>query len=247
MDNKAIESAEPDLAEALATDRFIKVYVGKHEPFLVQQMLLESLSDYFVRALNRNKFSEGIHGELRIEGDNWNTWKALLHWLFKRMLSEEARDDPSRLIDLWIVGDKYGVVTLQNDAMCALLEYVDTSRDGYSLSVVTIKDGLDRTSPGSVMRKLLAEEALGQIGAGGPLTHEELTTWNTVGLASDMLKATDIRDEFGSKFYHNRFDDEDMLWEDFMLDSCGLGRNRFAFQRQKQKRTKSSPKRLRDD
>lgn len=232
---------------ALATDRFIKVYVGEGPPFLVQQLLLESLSDYFVRALQRNKFSEGIHGVLRIEGDDRSTWKALLHWLFKGGLAFEVKDDPDCLIDLWIFGDKYGIVALQNDAMYALLEYVDTSREGYTLSLITINDGLNRTSPGTVMRKLLAEEILGQIDAGCPLKHEDLAAWDTVGLASDLLKATDCRETFGSKFYHDRFDEEDMLWKDFMLASDGLGRERLGFQRRKKKRTKTSFKRLRDN
>ncbi|RMX80832.1 hypothetical protein D0867_16345, partial [Hortaea werneckii] len=232
---------------SLTNDHFTRVYVGEGPPFLVQQLLLESLSNYFVRALQRDKLSERIPRELRIEEDNRDTWKALLHWLFKGVLAFEAKDDPTRLIDLWIVGDKYGVVALQNDAMYALLEYVDTSREGYTLPLVTIKDGLNRTSPGTVMRKLLAQEILGQIDAGGSLKHADLATWDTVGLASDLLKATDVREVFGSKFCHDRFDEEDMLWKDFMLASDGLGRDRFAFQRRKKKRTKTSLKRLRDN
>ncbi|KAI6863813.1 hypothetical protein KC343_g4361 [Hortaea werneckii] len=237
---------EPEFAEALTTDRVIKVYVGEGKPFLVQQLLLESLSTYFARALKRDTFSEGIHGELRIEGDDRRTWQALLHWLFKGMLPAKVQEDPVRLIDLWIVGDKYGVEILQNDAMYTLLKYVDIGRGGTFLPIVTIKDGLDRTSPGTVMRKLLAQEIYHAVHSGGLVRHEDLATWDTVGLASDLLKASDDRDKYG-QFFLDRFDEEDMLWKDFMLGSDGLGRDQLASQRRNKKRIKTSFKRLRDD
>ncbi|KAI7215030.1 hypothetical protein KC333_g5697 [Hortaea werneckii] len=219
---------EPAFADALTTDRVIKVYVGEGNPFLVQQLLLESLSDYFVRALKRDTFSEGIHGELRIEGDDRRTWQVLLHWLFKGTLPAKVKDDPSRLIDLWIVGDKYGVDALQNDAMYALLKWVDICRYGNFLPLVTIKDGIDRTSPGTVMRKLLAQEILAAIHYGGSVRHEDLATWDTVGLASDLLKASDVRERVGPDSFLDRFD-EGELWKYFMLEAGGLGRNRSAF------------------
>ncbi|KAI7220784.1 hypothetical protein KC343_g4021 [Hortaea werneckii] len=223
MDNKATKSAEPDFAEALATDRLITVVVGKHTPFLVQQLLLESLSDYFVRALQRDRFSEGIHGELRIEGDDWNTWKALLHWLFKGMLSDEAKDDPSRLIDLWIVGDKYGVNALQNDAMYSLLKYLDIKRD--DISLVTIKKGIDGTAPGTVMRRLLAEETLWALNYTHSTSYEDFVTWNAVGFVSDVLRAKDRHEAEGSQMLF-RFAKKGALWKEFMLAGGGLGRVR---------------------
>lgn len=226
-------------------DRVIKVYVGEGKPFLVQQLLLESLSDYFVRALQRDRFSEGIYGELRMEGDDRSTWKALLYWLFKSILSDETKGDPSRLIDLWIVGDKYGVPALQNDAMYALLKCVDVCRDGDFLPLVAIKDGIDRTSPGTAMRRLLAHEILAAVDFGGSVKHEDLATWDTVGLASDLLKASDFCRRVGPDSFLDRFD-EGMHWRDFMLEAGGLGRNRSAFKLAKPRAT-SSLKRSRDD
>ncbi|RMY67450.1 hypothetical protein D0863_07782 [Hortaea werneckii] len=228
---------------ALTADRVIKVYVGEGQPFLVQQLLLESLSDYFVRALQRDRFSEGIHGELHIEGDDRRTWQALLYWLFKGTLPAKVKNDPDRLIDLWIVGDKYGVDALQNDAMYALLKYVDICRDGKYLRLVTIKDGIDRTSPGTVMRKLLAQEILAAVDYGGSVKHEDLATWDTVGLASDLLKASDVRARVGPDSFFDRFD-EGQLWKHFMLEAGGLGRNRSAF-KLANSRAASSLKRLR--
>ncbi|KAI6887008.1 hypothetical protein KC360_g1794 [Hortaea werneckii] len=212
---------EPEFAEALTTDRVIKVHVGEGKPFLVQQLLLESLSDYFVRALQRDKFSEGIHGELRIEGDDLRTWQVLLHWLFKGVLPSQVNDDPDLLIDLWIVGDKYGVEALQNDAMYALLKHIDTKQ----LSLVTIKKGIDGTAPGTVMRRLLAEETIRAMYGKEPASYEDFVTWNAVGIVSDVLRA---KDSYGAQGYQilSRFLKKGPLWKEFMLAGGGLGRVR---------------------
>ncbi|GAB1725457.1 hypothetical protein NU195Hw_g1865t1 [Hortaea werneckii] len=227
MDNKATESAEPDFADdsALATDRFIKVYVGEGPPFLVQQLLLESLSDYFVRALQRDKFSEGIHGELRIEGDDRRTWQVLLHWLFKGVLPSQVMDDADLLIDLWIVGNKYGVEALQNDAMYALLKHINTTEGDKVLSLVTIKKGSDGTAPGTVMRRLLAEETIRAMYGKEPASYEDFVTWNAVGFVSDVLRA---KDSYGAQGYQilSRFLSKHPLWKEFMLAGGGLGRVR---------------------
>ncbi|KAI7234368.1 hypothetical protein KC330_g4857 [Hortaea werneckii] len=216
---------EPEFAEALASDRFIKIYVGEGQPFLVQQLLLESLTDYFVRALKRDTFSEGIHGELRIEGDDRRTWQALLHWLFKGVLPSQVEDDPDLLIDLWIVGDKYGVEALQNDAMYALLLHINTKQDDKALSLVTIKRGIDGTAPGTVMRRLLAEETIRAMYGKEPASYEDFVTWNAVGFVSDVLRA---KDSYGAQGYQilSRFLKKSALWKEFMLAGGGLGRVR---------------------
>ncbi|KAI6891460.1 hypothetical protein KC318_g9443 [Hortaea werneckii] len=181
MDDKT-EFAKPDFAEALASDRLIKVYVGEGKTFLVQQLLLETLSDYFVRALQRDRFSEGIHGELHIEGDDRRTWKALLHWLFKGVLPANVQKDPDRLIDIWVVGDKYGVEALQNQAMYVLLRRVDVAPDDIVedrlLPLATIKDGIHRTVPGSVMRTFLAEEIVRAMYWDRSAKYEDFLSWD---------------------------------------------------------------------
>ncbi|KAI6840739.1 hypothetical protein KC332_g4287 [Hortaea werneckii] len=244
MANKATESAEPDFAEALTNDRFIKVYVGEGPPFLVQQLLLESLSYYFARALQRDRFSEGIHGELRIEGDDRRTWQVLLHWLFKGMLPCQVKDDPDLLIDLWIVGDKYDVDALQNDAMYALLEYLDTTLDDITLPLATMKDGIDRTTPGTVLRKVLAEEILRATCCDRSASSVDFIPWDAGGLASDLLQASDACDQHGWSYLLNRFDQTSMRWQDSMLPGGRLGRDSSVVQPRK-KRTKLSHKRLR--
>ncbi|KAI6801121.1 hypothetical protein KC361_g2001 [Hortaea werneckii] len=194
---------EPEFAEALTTDRVIKVHVGEGKPFL------------------RDKFSEGIHGELRIEGDDLRTWQVLLHWLFKGVLPSQVNDDPDLLIDLWVVGDKYGVEALQNDAMYALLKHVDTKQ----LSLVTIKKGIDGTAPGTVMRRLLAEETIRAMYGKEPASYEDFVTWNAVGIVSDVLRA---KDSYGAQGYQilSRFLKKGPLWKEFMLAGGGLGRVR---------------------
>ncbi|KAI6829398.1 hypothetical protein KC340_g12459 [Hortaea werneckii] len=235
---------EPVFADALATDRFIKIYVGKGQPFLVQQLLLESLSDYFVRALQRDKFSEGIHGELHVEGDDRRTWQALLHWLFKGVLPANVQKDPDRLIDIWVVGDKYGVEALQNQAMYALLKRVDVAPDDIVnsrlLPLATIKDGIHRTAPGSVMRTLLAEEIVRAMYWDRSAKYEDFLSWDGVGLASDLLRACDRRGDFGAMPFLHRFVPGENLWEGFMLVGGGLSRDRSVFQPRKRRRSMSS-------
>ncbi|GAB1736742.1 hypothetical protein NU219Hw_g8357t1 [Hortaea werneckii] len=224
MDDEA-ESAGPEFAEALATDRLIKVYVGEGQPFLVQQLLLESLSDYFIRALQRDKFSEGIRGELRVEGDDRYTWQVLLHWLFKGVLPSKVKEDADCLIDLWIVGDKYGVEALQNDAMYALLKHINSKQDDKALSLVTIKKGTNGTASGTVMRRLLAEETIRAMYGKEPASYEDFVTWNAVGFVSDVLRA---KDSYGAQGYQilSRFLNKGPLWKEFMLAGGGLGRVR---------------------
>ncbi|KAK1059348.1 hypothetical protein LTR33_013176, partial [Friedmanniomyces endolithicus] len=65
-----------ELIESLPADRLIDIYVGEMtpetKPFRVQQILLETMSDYFKSALQANAFAEGKEARLTFPEDSLN-------------------------------------------------------------------------------------------------------------------------------------------------------------------------------
>ena len=68
------------IASSLLSDRLVKIYVADSaQPFHVQQRLLESTSEYFIRALRPDGFGEGKSGTLRFPEDDVKIWQILLY------------------------------------------------------------------------------------------------------------------------------------------------------------------------
>jgi len=152
--------ARPDMIQRLSTDRLIRVYVGTEdcEPFLVQQTLLETVSEYFVNALKPDRFKEGQEGCLFFPEDDILAWDVLMDWLFNgRVLDEDEGVEQLLAVKCWVLGDKYGISRFQDDVMFDLLNDIAIS----SAFPDVIREAFVSAPPGSATRMLMAEEAFG--------------------------------------------------------------------------------------
>lgn len=152
------------LCERMECDRLIKVYVGEQtsvesKPFLIQATLLETASEWFVKALKHEHLG-GEPGVLRLPEDDLDAWKVFIHWLVMKKLPQDHMSnlhdqyDHAALVRCWVIGDKYGISEFQNLIMLDLLD----SLEDCCVQTEAARLGFECTAPGSVMRELMAAE-----------------------------------------------------------------------------------------
>ncbi|KAK4962984.1 hypothetical protein LTR10_000611 [Elasticomyces elasticus] len=174
-------------------DRLIEVYVGERrsesKPFRVQQVLLEQLSEYFVKALRRDSFSEGEDGRLSFPEDDLDVWEVLLHWAVVRSLpawsSTNGKEKEALLIRCWVLGDKYQLSPFQNEVMLDLIMYQSTDLAG----VENLMLGVKLTRPGSELRRVMAQELVWRIQAHGDVEVSQISELDGTMSTVDFLKA----------------------------------------------------------
>ncbi|TKA33595.1 hypothetical protein B0A50_00431 [Salinomyces thailandicus] len=204
----------------MLSDRLIKVFVGPprkgQRPYLVQQTLLASASDYFAKAIKHENM--GVNSEpgvLRFPDDDSGAWKVFLHWLMWRELPSETITD--RLaVHCWILGDCYHITRFQDDAMFELLECFED--DGAEEELIMV--AFQQTPPGSKLRALMSEEL-------AYLMQEELTPFDKVdpllngsNFAGELLGALARLRSSGDRTIIYRFrrtDDGQYPWKEFMV------------------------------
>ncbi|KAK5730784.1 hypothetical protein LTR15_000722 [Elasticomyces elasticus] len=106
------------LFHASARDIIIIVDTDKPQTFFVQQRLLESTSDYFVKALQNQQLGEKTApGVLQFPEDKDGEWKLLLFWMYKHELPEEVyHQDSFPAVRAWALGDRLCIPEFQNHA-----------------------------------------------------------------------------------------------------------------------------------
>ncbi|KAK4980139.1 hypothetical protein LTR42_000446 [Elasticomyces elasticus] len=106
------------LFHASARDIIIIVDTDKPQTFFVQQRLLESTSDYFVKALQNQQLGEKTApGVLQFSEDKDGEWKLLLFWMYKHELPEEVyHQDLFPAVRAWALGDRLWIPEFQNHA-----------------------------------------------------------------------------------------------------------------------------------
>ncbi|KAK0782581.1 hypothetical protein LTR91_011361 [Friedmanniomyces endolithicus] len=204
-----------ELIESLPADRLIDIYVGEMtpetKPFRVQQLLLETMSDYFKSALQANAFAEGKEARLTFSEDSLNAWKVLMRWAFTRTVPRwtDRRDDDGidcgfelLLIDCWVLGDKYQIPAFQDEVMLELLYYYKEETIGFDV----VKHGVAVTSSGSALRRLLAEEVMTNNMQGG--VTEDLNQFDGMHFLADFVTARESYDDTGTKGFFDRFGKE---------------------------------------
>ncbi|KAK0938649.1 hypothetical protein LTR29_009748 [Friedmanniomyces endolithicus] len=197
---------------SLQADRLIDIYVGEvtpeTTPFRVQQVLLGQLSDYFDSALKTDTFVEGKQGRLHFPEDNVSAWKVLLHWAFTRMLphwfkstAEGNLDDGTAmlLVDCWVLGDKYQIHAFQDEVMMEMLCWLVYSPG----SCDVFKRGVELTSPGSKLRRLMAE-GLEELYEDG-YESSDLDQFDGMQFLEDYVQAKRRRDDHVSQHLATRF------------------------------------------
>ncbi|KAK0357178.1 hypothetical protein LTR59_003059 [Friedmanniomyces endolithicus] len=204
-----------ELIESLPADRLIDIYVGEMtpetKPFRVQQILLETMSDYFKSALQANAFAEGKEARLTFPEDSLNAWKVLMRWAFARTVPRwnDGRDDDGidsgfelLLIDCWVLGDKYQIPAFQDEVMLELLYYYREETIGFDV----VKHGVAVTISGSALRRLLAEEVMTNNMEGG--VTEDLNQFDGMHFLADFVTARERYDDTGTKGFFDRFGKE---------------------------------------
>ncbi|KAK5730782.1 hypothetical protein LTR15_000720 [Elasticomyces elasticus] len=190
MDGEGFSSS---VARSLQTDRLIEVYVGERrsesKPFRVQQVLLEQLSEYFVKALRRDSFSEGEDGRLSFPEDDLDVWEVLLHWAVVRSLpawsSTNGKEKEALLLRCWVLSDKYQLPPFQNEVMLDLIMYQSTDLAG----VENLMLGVKLTRPGSELRRVMAQELVWRIQAHGDVEVSQISELDGTMSTVDFLKA----------------------------------------------------------
>ncbi|KAK1823579.1 hypothetical protein LTR12_001990 [Friedmanniomyces endolithicus] len=163
--------AQPkELADSLRTDRMINIYVGKAtpeaKPFRVQQVLLEQLSEYFSNALSADTFVEGKKARLNFPEDDVDAWKVLLRWAFTHTVPHWTKKMAGKIemvfVDCWVLGDKYQIRSFQNEVMMEMLYYYTCNSGSFEV----LRHGVEQTSSGSKLRRLMAEEVVAGVDVG---------------------------------------------------------------------------------
>lgn len=226
---------------AFQSDRLVKIFVGQNaeatKPFLVQQVLLENLSPYFTKALRQDGFREGKQGSLTFPDDDRLAWEILLYWIVKRevlWLEGNIMD----CISCWALGDKYGIVAFQDEAMLELLRYFNK----HWLGLKQLSKGLEFSPCGSKMRLLLAEEIVYAMDSHGWKYEEVEEVVDGKGLIADMLRAQERFRRDKQVFRHrleaqgkekNPLISDRAIWTDYLTSQAPVQHWVYTFEKDK--------------
>ncbi|KAK5702598.1 hypothetical protein LTR97_003543 [Elasticomyces elasticus] len=204
MDEGEVPAFQSQVARSLREARLIEIYVGEittaKKPFLVQEVFLEQLSDYFGKALQAAAFREGQEGRLYFPDDTEDAWEVLLHWVVKRDLPFKPnmgkgaetlqQTEQALLINCWVLGDKYQIHAFQNEVMLEMLIFYAAMTGFYSV----LATGIELTGSRSRLRRLLAEEMVYLVYEEERVELDQLDAVNSNGFMGDFLRAKEMYD-----------------------------------------------------
>ena len=140
----------------LQTNRLVQVYFAGHPtPYLIQEAVLTTMSEFFVRAF-KNEGSLGDEkekGVIRLPEDNHTAWMTLLYWKLngKFEISKESDEqEQMQLVHCWALGNKYDIKAFQDLATLELLNLLEDR----NASLAVIQFAFKNTAEGSALRKL---------------------------------------------------------------------------------------------
>ncbi|KAF7187538.1 hypothetical protein HII31_11162 [Pseudocercospora fuligena] len=145
----------------LKKDRLIKLYVADDdEPYLIPESRLNQASEYFASAIKHEKWGAAQDGKLNFPDDDRDAFELLVFFIVEGSLpnfeSLSLVATQKLLIETWAVADKYLMRDLQDLLMVAFLYPLDIDRVGWE----ALRCGFEKTSEGSKMWRVTAEEAL---------------------------------------------------------------------------------------
>lgn len=181
------------------SDRLIRIIVGTGEDaqtFNIQQVILENVSEYFVKAMKNERLgSESESGVLRFPVDDICAWEALSYWLMKRDLPRKLVEgsDVQTAVCCWVLGDCYSIPRLQDEAMLALLWIF---RNWWPEAAELAK-AFKSTPPGSQLRRLMAEVIAEMLKKGAVnFTYAACDDLlNGTNFVEELLRARDVYDD----------------------------------------------------
>ncbi|KAI7196676.1 hypothetical protein KC363_g766 [Hortaea werneckii] len=191
-------------ANSLESDRLVGIKVGSNQnkkPFLVSQRRPESASKYFRRALRQDSFKEGLNGQIDFPKDDYDAWTVLVFWMMNTFNIAKEEITPDLLIKCWVLGDKCEIPEFQDQIM---LELLFIFVQDYATEDI-IKLGSELSPTGSVLKRLVAEEAAVAL-INQKTDFESLeAAFNGNGMLRDFVLARDNWEADG-KFYTSRFE-----------------------------------------
>ena len=203
----------------MQTDRVIKLVVGTpRTTFCISQNLLECTAEYFRAAFRYEQLGDAERGTLTFPDDDVTAWKVLIYWIMKRELPHEevlgnyyaTTEGIPRChllcIRCWALGDKYGIAAFQDLIMLDLLAVLD---DNFKLDVREMKEALETTPPGSLLRDLVAEELAYELACGSK-DLESLDVFNgVVGFSGALMQVVRCRKKVTMSMVRFRLPDSD--------------------------------------
>lgn len=178
---------------------------------------MSSASDYFNKALQPGAFKEGETACLHFPDDHAGAWEILLFWMLKHALPKGIESDDELLIHCWVLGDKYGLPSLQDETMLRLLQFYDSNCSTWPTYLL----GASLTPPGSRLRRLIAEEVIDAATGDGKVATDELGRFDgIVGFIGDLFRAREAH-EWGGHLSFKRFGglgpEDRPTWEEFLV------------------------------
>ncbi|KAK5132407.1 hypothetical protein LTR08_009090 [Meristemomyces frigidus] len=226
--DKEAEACEV-IVERLQSDRLIRVFIGTGDDakaFSIQQVLLENISEYFVKSIKHDNLGkEKDSGILRFPDDDIEAWKVLLFWLMRREFPRKAMTGKEELaVSCWVLGDRYGISRFQDEAMLSLLKTMDTAWLGREAIISAFKG----TPPGSMLRRAVAEEVVNNLDQGQGLRFTDIDNMlNGLNFAGELFEA---QNRYADRESHSvsrhdeiicRFGSEEQevrpTWEEYMV------------------------------
>ena len=143
-------------------DEIVELLVGPQgERFTIHKQLLCNKSPYFEAAF-KGKFKEAKKKQMKLPEDDVTAFKQFQHWLYAGTPLPNAditectsiNHEWKVLVQLYILGDKYQIPTLQNAATHGIIESQHTRRQ---TSVASYILAYEQTTPKSQLRKLLVD------------------------------------------------------------------------------------------
>ncbi|KAK4544937.1 hypothetical protein LTR36_003842 [Oleoguttula mirabilis] len=186
------------IAERLQSDRLIRIIVGTGEDakvFHVQQVILESVSDYFVKSMKKRASRQRRRIGLKRD--------------FPKRL---ATEDDELAVRCWVLGDCYDIARFQDEAMLAVMKSFQEISACWP-AFETIANAFKDTPPGSKLRRLMVEQLVLML---------ELRSDVTYASCDDILNGTNfVQELLNARDRYNKGDGREKMLHRLGADAAG--------------------------
>ncbi|KAK5730750.1 hypothetical protein LTR15_000688 [Elasticomyces elasticus] len=167
-----------DVLRTLRTESLNNIVVRDEETesdehFCIQQTILESASAHFSETIDQEREAGVKQVTLHYPQDHVSAWKTLLYWIVQDKLPEDdelsdmATSDgyPIQvfLVRCWVLGDRWGMSSFQNDIMQHIIDDTMSSGPYGSFCTEAMQEAVEGTPRNSALRKLVAADVAGQL------------------------------------------------------------------------------------
>lgn len=202
----------------------IKIYIGERTPestpHVVPKTVLCNKFRYFEKALSPN-FKEGQNGILHFPDDNEDAWNLLLYYLFHDRVPRVkdvfiAGTMYLPLAHAYVLGDKYGLTTFQNEVVRAFMvalaySWMEPDVIIEILGFVPVKSPLRQLVLEEIVRLVVDEDH----GLHGCTDFEELGTYE--GVFVELLRCFEMYSRAPKTFPPHKYGDNDAETKKYLV------------------------------